>query len=78
MDDLVYLEKHEHSKNLHRFYRVLIEADLFGKWVLTREWGRVGQGGGHIVVKEYENLEDARQDMEQKVQEKVKRGYRIA
>lgn len=77
MNELAYLEKHDQNKNLHRFYRVLIEPDLFGKWVLTREWGRVGQGGGHVAVKEYETIEDARQDMEQKVQEKLKRGYRI-
>ena len=77
MNDLVYLEKHVQKRNLHRFYRMLVEADLFGCWVLTREWGRVGQGGGHVVVKEYNTIESARQDMQQKVQEKLNRGYCI-
>ena len=77
MNDLIYLEKHDEKQNLHRFYRLLVEADLFGKWVLTREWGRVGQSGGHIAVEQYEARESAHQDMDKKAQEKLKRGYRI-
>ncbi len=28
--------------NVHRFYALLIERDLFGQIVLVRRWGRIG------------------------------------
>lgn len=41
----VYLTRRDPVRNLSRFYRMLIVPDLFGQWVLLREWGRIGAGG---------------------------------
>jgi hypothetical protein len=27
------------AKNMHRFYRLEVQPDLFGAWCLTHEWG---------------------------------------
>jgi predicted DNA-binding WGR domain protein len=33
------------GRNMARFYRMDIQADLFGEWCFVREWGRIGQAG---------------------------------
>ncbi|MEP5762927.1 MAG: WGR domain-containing protein [Litoreibacter sp.] len=40
-----YLEKLQPVNNVARFYRMSVMPNLFGKWTLYREWGRIGQGG---------------------------------
>jgi len=40
-----YLEKRQSAKNVARFYRMTVIPNLFGEWALSREWGRIGQGG---------------------------------
>ena len=41
---MTWLERHDDEINLHRFYATEISRDLFGTWLLTRRWGRVGRG----------------------------------
>ena len=41
----VYLTRRDPSRNLARFYRMLLAPTLFGEWALIREWGRIGSGG---------------------------------
>ena len=41
----IHLQKHNLAQNMHRFYRLSIEPDLFGGVLLTRNWGRVGTSG---------------------------------
>jgi len=33
------------ARNMHRFYRLNIQPDLFGNQCLIREWGRIGRLG---------------------------------
>ena len=35
--------------NSRRFYRMSISIDLFGKALLTREWGRIGTKGQSLI-----------------------------
>jgi predicted DNA-binding WGR domain protein len=39
-----------------RFYRIILHQDLFGDWILTRAWGRIGtkQGGAKEHPTSYE------------------------
>lgn len=41
----VTLTRRDPARNLHRYYRLDVQPDLFGAWCLIREWGRIGQGG---------------------------------
>ena len=41
----VYLQKQIPAKNMHRFYHLSIEPDLFGGVQLVRNWGRIGTKG---------------------------------
>jgi len=41
----VTLYRIDPAKNMHRFYRLDVQPDLFGAWCLVREWGRIGSAG---------------------------------
>jgi predicted DNA-binding WGR domain protein len=35
---------------MRRFYRLDVQPDLFGEWLLIREWGRIGRAGQERMV----------------------------
>jgi len=72
---MIYLERHIDEDNLHRFYAVDINRDLFGTWVLIRRWGRVGRHGGQSLTKSFETLSDAVAEQSALQRTKLKRGY---
>lgn len=43
--DAAYLVRHDAGRNLHRFYDLHIEPNLFGECSLVRQWGRLGTYG---------------------------------
>ena len=55
----VRLEKIDLAKNQRRFYTVTILCDLFGEWVLAREWGRIGSRGGQRRSEWFASPEEA-------------------
>jgi predicted DNA-binding WGR domain protein len=70
----VYLTRRDASKNLSRFYRMLIVPDLFGNWVLLREWGRIGSAG-QVKAQLFANAGEALLALQALTRTKVKRGY---
>jgi predicted DNA-binding WGR domain protein len=48
-----YLEKHDAEKNLHRFYVLSIQPNLFGGWSVIRRWGRIGSHRGRQKIDLY-------------------------
>jgi predicted DNA-binding WGR domain protein len=44
-EDAVILHRIDPSRNMRRFYRLDVQPDLFGFWLLIREWGRIGKPG---------------------------------
>lgn len=71
----MYLERHDDEVNLHRFYVMEIVQDLFGTWLLTRRWGRVGKGRGQILVMAFETEDAAQEEAAANKKAKRKRGY---
>jgi len=41
----VILTRSDPARNMHRYYRLDVQPDLFGAWCPQREWGRIGQAG---------------------------------
>ena len=41
----IVLYRIDRAKHMHRFYRLDVQADLFGQWCVVREWGRIGTAG---------------------------------
>ena len=35
----------DHSRNMRQFYRLNVQPDLFGFWLLIRAWRRIGWPG---------------------------------
>jgi predicted DNA-binding WGR domain protein len=71
---MIYLERHDPTKNLYRFYRLSLEKNLFGEWSLMREWGRIGQASQGCIDL-YDTLQAAQNAYARKLREKRKRGY---
>jgi predicted DNA-binding WGR domain protein len=57
-----------------RFYRMDIQADLFGEWCFVREWERIGQTG-QMRQAVYPSQAEARAALERHCCVKEKRGY---
>ena len=67
---MIYLTRVEPSQNMHRFYCLDIQPNLFGEWCLIRNWGRI-HSGGRSMETPYPTLEEA-----EKVQEKLAKAKR--
>jgi predicted DNA-binding WGR domain protein len=70
----VYLTRRDPTKNMARFYRMLIVPTLFGEWVLLREWGRIGSSGT-VRGDLFPNAGAALLALQALVRAKKKRGY---
>jgi predicted DNA-binding WGR domain protein len=66
------------SRNMHRYYRLDVQQDLFGAWCLMREWGRIGQGGGQTRIESYSTPAGAETALQNQRRRKERRGYSAA
>jgi hypothetical protein len=41
MMTVLTLHRTDPTKNLHRYYRLDVQRDLFGEWCVILEWGRI-------------------------------------
>ena len=73
----ITLHRIDSARNMHRFYRLDVQPDLFGAWCVVREWGRIGQGGQMRVVP-YPTMTEAQTALEQQRRIKERRGYVVA
>ena len=39
----ITLHRTNAARNMHRYYRLDVQPDLFGEWCFVREWGRIGR-----------------------------------
>jgi predicted DNA-binding WGR domain protein len=61
-------------RNMHRYYRLDVQLDLFGAWCFIREWGRIGQAGQTRTVL-YPTSREAQAALERQRRAKERRGY---
>lgn len=73
--EMIWLERHDDDLNMHRFYALELTRDLFGQYLLTRRWGRVGRGGGQFRVAAFDTKSMAEEVAEKLRLAKQKRGY---
>jgi predicted DNA-binding WGR domain protein len=72
--DAILLHRIDPAKNMHRFYRLDVVPDLFGRWCLVAEWGRIGRRG-RLRLMAYESIADAQQALAKLRLIKERRGY---
>jgi len=49
----VHLRRINPTRNMHRFYRLDVQPDLFGGVLLVKEWARIG-AQGRMVAEPYD------------------------
>jgi predicted DNA-binding WGR domain protein len=70
----VTLTRSDAARNMHRYYRMDVQPDLFGQWCFIREWGRTGSPGQTRAVP-YPTPPEALAALEQQRRAKERRGY---
>jgi predicted DNA-binding WGR domain protein len=59
---------------MRRFYRLEVAPDLFGRWCLVAEWGRIG-GGGRLRSTVFDDMAQAMEALARQRRLKERRGY---
>ena len=72
----IYLERIDPAQNMARYYLVDVSRDLFGMWMVTRQWGRIGSGGQRRVAA-FDDKAKAIQELEIWRRSKTRRGYHL-
>lgn len=75
---MVHLERIGPARSVRRFYRATVTPSLFGEWVLTREWGRIGCVGGQRMEDWFDDETRANVAFERLVAAKRRKGYRAS
>lgn len=71
----LHMTRIDPDQNMRRFYRMLLQPDLFGGCNLVREWGRIGQNGGQMRSDRFESEGLAVDALNVAVKCKIRRGY---
>lgn len=69
------LAKTDPIKNLHRFYEVDVQPNLFGGYSLMRYWGRIGTRG-QIKIELHDDEKTAKLSYKKVYRSKIHRGYK--
>ena len=72
----VILYRIDAAKNMWRYYRLDLQPDLFGLWLLVKEWGRVGQHG-QTRIDSFATADEAALALQWHREAKQKRGYGV-
>jgi len=70
----VVLHRVDPSRNMRRYYRLDVQPDLFGYWLLIREWGRIGRPG-QTRVASFTTVGEADDALQRQRRVKEMRGY---
>lgn len=62
------------TRNMRRFYRLDIERDLFGGFLLMKQWGRIG-ARGRIMAERFESEAPTLAALQKQADRKQRRGY---
>ena len=73
--DLMHLRREDPARNMRRFYRMVVQRDLFGGVALIREWGRIGSPG-QLRIDHHRDEGQAVDALADLMAAKQKRGYR--
>jgi len=70
----ITLQRSDPAKNLHRYYRLDVQPDLFGAWCFVREWGREGRSG-QVKQVPFPTPDEAQAALDRQRRAKERRGY---
>lgn len=70
----IMMHRIDPAKNMHRYYSLRIERDLFQHYTVVRSWGRIGRSSQSRSTP-YPSADQAAQAMANQAQAKARRGY---
>jgi predicted DNA-binding WGR domain protein len=70
----VTLRRTDADRNMHRYYRLDVQPDLFGAWCCICEWGRIG-AAGQTRSSPYPTPAEAQAALDRQRRAKEHRGY---
>lgn len=68
------LRRIDPSRNMSRFYRLDVVSDLFGGFLLMKQWGRIGTRG-RVVAERHDSRAVAIHALHELAKRKKRRGY---
>ena len=71
----VTLYRIDPARNMRRFYALDVQPDLFGGFMVVKEWGRIGSRGGTIMDEPHPTEALAAAAMQRQAERKRRRGY---
>ena len=71
----ITLKRTDPVRNVSRFYLLAVQPELFGRWSLVREWGRIGSPGQQRIIS-YATQAEAQAAFTRHRRGKERRGYR--
>jgi len=71
---MIELRRIDPAKNMHRFYRLDTQPDLFGGVFLVKQWGRIG-AAGQTMAERFEDETAASAALLRQQTTKTRRGY---
>jgi predicted DNA-binding WGR domain protein len=74
--DAILLYLIDPAKNKHRFYRLDVTPDLFGRWCLVAEWGRIGCAG-RLRRAAFNDMAQAMEALIRQRRQKERHGYKL-
>jgi predicted DNA-binding WGR domain protein len=72
----LHLHRIDPARNMRRFYRLDVQPDLFGTWMLMRAWGRLGTAG-QTRGEPYQSPAEAAAALQRQRRAKERRGYAL-
>ncbi len=70
----VELRRLDPTRNMRRFYWLDVQPDLFGGFLLLKQWGRIG-AGGRIKAERYDAEAHALDALQRQAERKRRKGY---
>ena len=70
----ITLTRSDPARNLHRYYRLDVQPDLFRAWCFVREWGRIGSAG-QVRQIPFPTPDEARAALDRQRCAKERKGY---
>ena len=71
----MYLECRDLEKNKHRFYHLTVQSSLFGTFILTRTWGRIGSKRPRELHQEFADEETMVREVQRILPIRQRHGY---
>ena len=73
----IRFEQLDSEKNLLREYGITIGQNLFGEWVVSSSWGRIG-GRQHVKAAYFDSRSEAMALAEREAIRRLLRGYQVS